>query len=357
MDLERTTLKEMEHPSVMSWRLAEGWADIPLFSKNDPRRPEWRATSTFPLSDERYGVFYIKNEADPKSNPTKTIKDRPAWELTTVYRDYGRGLYRKKKEGILNGNIGSLVVPRLSIITAGNVGRSISHSFQKYGLPPLKILVDSSISWERLETLKKLHADIYMVDLSRRELTDKDIKRLTNNEDGIDLTSLMIIEPQAIFYDWHVHEGFNENPDEIYVPYGSGRLMENYLTWQQRNARNKDPRLKIPRGKLAEISILGAEPEKRDSVADKLTKDYNPFTIFRDRDISTLKSFSWSGENTGVYKVPEERIKQAYHMLRRKGIETEPSASAGLALYLQRFDEGKVDQRKKTLIVNTGSGI
>ena len=257
---------------------------------------------------------------------------------------------------MLNGNIGSLVVPRLTYVTAGNVGRAASSMFKKHDLPPMKLLVDSSIPPERLDVLKRFHADIYMTDLSEKQLTTEEIKRLTNNEKGIDITSVMILEPWAIFYDWHVHEAFNENSNEIYLPYGSGRTMENYLTWQIRNARNKDPRLKIPVGKLVDTSILGAEPEKKRSMADKLTKDYNPFVIFNDQDISALGTLAFTGRNTGVYQVSEERIRQAYQIL-SKYCDTEPSASTGLALYLQRYDDGKINSRNKILVVNTGKGI
>ena len=107
------------------------------------------------------------------------------------------------------------------------------------------MLVDASIPQGRLERLQQLHADIYLADLARKELTPDEIKKLTNNKHGIDLTSVVMIEPQAVLYDWHVYEALNESPDEIYVPYGSGRLFENYLTQQMRNARTRDPRLCI----------------------------------------------------------------------------------------------------------------
>ncbi len=354
-----TIIKEIEYPQRMDWGLVERWADgIPSFDENDPSHPEWRATPTFLLdfSSEGYGLVYIKDESDIRSNPTQTIKDRPAWELAAIHRDYGKALFLRKKGGFLNGNIGSLVVPRFTYVTAGNMGRSHANMLERYGLPPIKNLVDSSIPPKRLEILKGLYADIYMADLSKRPLTAEEIKGMTNNKDGIDITSVIILEPNAVFYDWHVYESFNENPDEIYTSYGSGRLMENYLTWQMRNARHKDPRLKIPVGRLVNISILGAEPETGRSIADKLTKHYNPFVIFREPDISALSSLAFTGRNTGVYQVPEERIEQAYQMLRGY-CDTEPSACAGLALYLKRFDEGKVDPRKKVLIVNTGKGI
>src|SRR3989339_493861 len=140
----RAVIKEIEHPTRLDWILVEKWADgIPCFSEDDPSHPEWRATPTFPLdlSSEGYGVAYVKDEADETSNPTRTIKDRATWELTCLFRDYARALYLKKKEGELNGNIGSLRVPRLSLITAGNAGRSISNMFERYGLPPIKLVV------------------------------------------------------------------------------------------------------------------------------------------------------------------------------------------------------------------------
>lgn len=360
MQTEAFVVKELEYPDRMSWDLVDRFADgIPSYD-NDPSNPEWRATPVIPvdLRDDGYGIVHVKNESDKRSNPTQTIKDRAAWEIATIYRDFGRGLYLKRKSGSLNGDIARIPVPRLSLITAGNVGRAISHVFNKYGLPPMKLLLDRSLSAERLEILKQLHADLYMVDLDERLLLPQDIKRLTNNENGIDITSVMAIEPQAVFYDWHVHESFNENPDEIYLPYGSGRLFENYLTWQERSLRNhlQDSRLRTDVGRVIGMSILGGEPVERDSLADKLTKSFNPFVLFDDQDIAALNSFSFTGRNTGIYKVKEEKIREAYQLLSRH-METEHSSSAGLALYLQRFSEGKVDSKNKVLVINTGKGI
>ncbi len=366
MLLEKIVIKEIKYPEVMDWSLIERFADsIPAFSENDPRNPEWKPTPVIQLdlTSEGYDIVYVKDESDKSSNPTGTIKDRAAWELTRLFGDWARLLYLRKKEGELNGNVGSIVVPRFSVITSGNVGSSVSNMFQRFELPPMKILVDASITPEKLEQLKKLYADIYLADLNRSSLNPKSIRELTNNPDGIDITSLVSIEPNAVFYDWHVHEVFNEKPDEVFVPYGSGRVFENYLTWQKRSAINKarncrDPRLKASAAKKVDsMSILGAEPRRRNSLADKLTKSFNPFVMFEDHDISGLKTLGFTGENTGIYKVSEERIRQAYELLTSRGIAAEPSACAGLALYLQRYDQGKIDQRKRILIVNTGKGI
>lgn len=364
MALEAEIIQEHPYPLFVEWGMIEQWADgIPMFSENDPQKPEWLATPVFSvdLSSKGYGLIYIKDESHLPSNPTGTIKDRLAWELVTLYRDYARSLYLRKVHGLLQSEKRKLRVPRLCIITAGNMGISISYAFKKYLLPPIKLLGDLSLSGEILAYLKNLHVDIYLTDLSSKALSPEEIKQLTNNRNGIDISSLTSIEPQAVFYDWHVHEAFNEQPDEIYVPYGSGRLFENYITWQERSVRNemskkRDSRLAVPLEKIISLNIFGAEPQRSSSVADKLTKRYNPFRILEKSDIHALSQLSFSGSTSGVYKVSEKKIEEAYTILQRY-CATEPSSAAGLALYLKRYEEHKINSQKKILIVNTGKGI
>ena len=362
MGLERVVVKETEYPSQMDWNLVTQWADIPLFKENDPRDPEWNETPVIKadLAKHGYGLVYIKNEAH-KSNPTGTIKDRMAWELVTLYRDFAQDIVLENNERCINGDITDIAVPRLSVVTAGNIGRAVSHAFSKNGLPPVKLLVDTHLPQKRIDELKKLHADIYQTDLNKRKLTPKHIQALTNNHKGMEITSFMGIAPHEVFYDWHVHEVFNQQPDEVYVPYGSGRLLENYLYWQWRSRRNEvqkmhDPRLKAQASKVVSADIFGAEPVDPNSIADKLTKKYNPFVIFREPDIIGMKGFRTTGKLSGVYKIEEDRIKQA-HAIMNTFCPAEPSAAAGLALYLHRYDLGLVNPRQKILVVNTGKGV
>ena len=270
-------------------------------------------------------VGYTLTGRSPSSQARKLVYDE---SLSTIMTDV------TDPEQLKKGNPALLIYPAIVAVEKRRI--IASNGVQT------KLLANSAI--------RMYKKDIYPTDILI------DAMNMPVNENGIDITSVSSLEPHAIFYDWHVHEAFNETPNEIYVPYGSGRVMENYVTWQMRNARKKDPRLKIPVGRLINISILGAEPEKRKSIADKLTKDYNPFVIFHDEDLSALRTLAFTGRNTGVYQIPEERIEQAYKLL-RKYCDTEPSGSAGLALYLQRFDEGKISPRNKVLIVNTGKGI
>jgi len=359
--LERIILKETPYNDVMDWEMVERWSDgIPTKSENDPENPEWKPTPVFELdlTPLGYGKILVKNEADITSNPTGTIKDRPAWEAACIHRDYAKNLFLQKKDGILDGNIGSLIVPRFTYITgkSGNFAKSVSETFRKYGLPPIKIIADMGISDKKKEELKKMYVDVYLVDLSKKSFTPEEIKRISNNEKGVDITSSMAVQPNIIFYDWHVYEAFNENADNIYIPFGSGRLRDNYLTHQSMSVRNPDPRLKISKAKLASMNILASEPEESKSSAESLTKAYNPFMIMKDNDGIDLKALSFTGKDTGIYKTKEEYIKLAYEILKTH-CSTSMSGGSGFALYLQRFDEGKVNPMDKSLVVNTGKGL
>lgn len=354
--LERTIIQEKSFSTVMSVELAQQWADgIPTYSESDPNDPEWRKTPVEILPTE-FGDVYIKDESDKRSNPTGTIKDRPAWEMACLYRDFARHILLKVNSGILSKGIGRVRIPRLTYVTAGNIGLAFANRFKIHGLPPMKILIDNSMPKDRVEKLKELHADIYMVDLNRKELSPEEIKMLTNNQDGIDITSVRSLELTPLFYDWHVHESFNFKPDFIYTPAGSLSLMGCYLFHQQKNLRKKDPRLEIPLERLSQINILGAMPKSRFSVADKLVSDYLPFAPVGISDVDALKSLKFTGEQTGIYRVREDHIRDAYAILSGR-FNCEPSSAAGLALFLQMGEQGLIDKNKRHLIINTGRGI
>lgn len=352
---------ENEYPKKLNLKIIEEWAEgIPVFSENDPKNPEWRATKTVPLDlGSGHGEIIVKDESDIESNPTQTIKDRAAWELATLYRDFARITWLKYKSGKISQNeIENFSVPRISLITAGNEGRAVAERFKKHNLPKPKLIVSNTIDGNIYKELQKLYAEIYPTDLSI-PLAPADIKRISNNETGLDITSLRSIEPGSIFYDWHVHEGFNEKPNEVFLPYGSGRLMANYLYWQAKSLRGNsiDPRLKISQQNLAEISILGAEPLAKETAADKLYAEHKPFSLLNEHEIEALRSLQFTGQASGVYKTQEQFISTALEIMKKKGIDSEASAAAGLALYLQLHDQGKINQESKILIVNTGSGL
>ncbi len=362
---ESQVIQERPFPKTMTPEIRDAWGDgIPAFSEADPLRPEWRKTPEIEanLYSEGYGTVHIKNEADRLSNPTGTIKDRAVWELATLYRDFARTLYMKWRSGRLTiDELKQIQIPRLSLITSGNEGVAIAERFYKHFLPPPKLIMDKNVSPAILERLKRLYADLYLVDLSKK-LTTEDILRLSNNPHGTDITSTRIFKPQATFYDWHVHEAFNFEPDTIIVPYGSGRLAENYLYWQGETVVNdshqrRDPRLTTSVGKVTSINILAGEPISPTSSADKLTAAFKPFLLFKDEDFSALAQFNFTGKHTAKIGVEEHYIKYAHEIMKGLGIPAEPSGATALALYLQQYDQGLISKREKVLVVNTGEGL
>lgn len=360
---ESRTLRELPFPETMTVELVERWADtIPRFAENDPTSPEWRATPVreLDLSSEGFGRVLLKDESDAASNPTRTIKDRKAWEFATLYRDFAQSLYVDLRRGHRTiGSIQRMPVPRLSLITAGNEGRAIAACFEKYGLPAPKLVASEHAARAMAEA--GIYADVYGTDLDRRTLTAGDIRSLSDNAFGIDITSLVAIDPHATYYDWHVHEVFNLQPDEVYLPYGIGHLRDNYLTWQRRSALSAmrgrlDPRLKADPVQLSHMRVLAAEPDSIDSIADKLVCRYKPFAFLKENDERFGRAFNHTGDASGKFTISDERVRQAFSILRAKGIDTEPSAAAGLALYMDRFEAGLVRDDAKVVVVNTGAG-
>jgi len=354
---EAEVLKQLPYPLFMSRELVERFAAIPLYESNNPKKPEWRETpvSRVDLSKDGYGILSIKDESDRRSNPTGTFKDRLAWEVATIYRDWAISL---DKERSLEHR--RVRVPRFSIITSGNAGSAFASMFESYGLPPVKLLIDASCPKERVKALLGMHADIYRADLDG-ELGEKDIRKLTSNTSGIDIdSSVRSLDLNSVAYDWHVIEALNIGADRIFLPYGSGLLFENYLTWQKLIARmngNTDPRLAIPKNRVPSMNIMAAEPRRIvNSSADKLTKHHNPFRFYTESDLRVMKKLGLTGLDSGKYKVPEDYLDEAYRIMSRI-VPCEKSACAGLALYLFQYDIGLISPDEKCLIVNTGKGI
>lgn len=372
----REIIKKVEFPQFMSFELMQEWIDtIPRFLNYDLKNPEWQPTPERKLgsSTDGYGVVSVKDES---VNITGTMKDRPAWELVKLYADYAfgvalrtAGFSQAKAEDYLKCQR----IPHFTLITSGNEGAAVAVAFERYKLPPPKLVVGNTINPTDEERVKKLRADIYKVDLSKK-ISPSMMKLLTENENGVEITSQSPhFLPNVIFYDWLVHEVFRGQPDDLYVPYGSGRLMENFLTWQSLTlSKGPDARLGIRQGDTAalqemvarvqKMNIFGAEPAKKDSQADKLTAPFKPFLIFQDQDIRSQVDLHRTGEHTGKFKVREEYITRAYEIFRKHGVQAEPSAAAGLALYLQRCDTATKRGRetllsRRAVIVNTGKGL
>lgn len=350
----------------LSVNLLSEWIErIPVFPENDPLHPEWKATPLLNL-DLRpfgYGNVMIKDES---CNPTGTIKDRPAWEIVSLYAVFARLKREELRSGLITQReLESMNVPRFSLISSGNEARSLAEAFKKFGLPPVKVLLDVHISPYVVDALSRLHADVYVADLGTQPLSGRDIKILTDNELGIDITSLKMIRPEEVFYDWHVFEVFNQRPDDVYLPFGSGRIAACYLYWQKKIVHGGvmgsavDPRLGhgIDFREIMATNIFCAEPSEFPTSADKLYAPFKPFLVFNDSDIEVISRFGFSGRETGIHGVNEVYIQRAYAMMRHVGLQCEPSAAAGLALYLYRYERGLQQKDRRVIILNSGRGL
>lgn len=358
MALERTIVSEHETPTEMNWNIAEQWAAIPAPNKQDINNPEWPSAPVIRVNVQGFEEIYVMNEGDRRVNEQGTAKNRAFWEIAGVARDHGRMLLANK--GSINGAIHHMPVPRFTILTSLNAGHAAAATFEKYGLPPPKLLIDQS----RVEQAQKLAAiaDIYTVDLGARELNGQDIKQLTNNQDGIDLTSVMMIEPQSTLYDWASHYALNVGAKNIFVPEGSGRYRENLQTWQHRNTRllargeQADRRLYNTNiTTLTQMSIVGIKPASKATAADKLTSTYNPFQAYNHYDHEAARTLRFTGPLTGSYAVPEEFLEEGYKLL-QDIMPVEFSGAAGLGGLLYFADRGLVSRSEKHLVINTGKG-
>ena len=267
---------------------------------------------------------------------------------------------------------------RVSVITSGNMGAALAKAFEQFDLPPPKILIDKSIDSEVMSALKDLRADIYAVNLPKQALyDDTKILQLTDNLGGMDLTSSpssRSFPSPRDFYGTIAKEIFAQKPDRIYAPYGSGRLYESLLFYQDYFIHYCLPHqyaellnLGLDKHTLTRISVIGVRPEAEDSKADKLTAHHNPFVLLPDGRSFNLLTYSrestaalrrdgHTGPHSDIIDVSEIELERAYSSMNQE-FDTCYSASAGLAGYLSDKAAGNIKEGEKIIIVNTGKGI
>ncbi|MCA9351276.1 PLP-dependent lyase/thiolase [Patescibacteria group bacterium] len=323
---------------------------IIIASDNDPLNPEFPADNPrFPAS-ETYKIkipgfddVWFKDES---TNPTGTHKDRMAWEMVVTYRDY----LLSKERGIIND------LPVMSIISSGSAALAVQTQLKTYELPSLHALLDYSVSKEIVAKLKDIGCKLFFTDLSRKPLDSEEILALTNNPDGIDITSDETLDPDTRFYDWLSYEIVNSSPDYCFIPFGTGALYENILnvSKQEITSLQHDPRFSGNVKKLRDCSFIGATTNNPESLANKLYSPHLPFSHYNERWLKTYKDRGLCGRESNVYAVGEQFIREAQVIIESQDrkIQSEPSALAGLGLMLQMKDQ--LPRDKKILIVSTG---
>lgn len=319
-------------------------------SENDPERPEFPpdnprfpATPTYKIKVPGFSNVWLKDDSVNKYSGTH--KDRLAWEVVILYRNFLLAKQRGQHKGPL---------PVFSIISSGSAALAIGRMLRDYNLPKLKVLVDVNLKPELYRAIKNSHCEIYKIDLSRKALSPKEILKLTNNPSGFDLTSNQGIGLEIGNYDWMSYEMLNHSPDYCFIPTGTGIIFRKILEINKLEVgyHKRDHRFDGNVNVLRNCNFMGATTKNPKSKADKL---YAPFLPFNRTDKEWLRFYKTSGfcgKETGIYDIEENFLDEAMEIAKEQGINCEPSGIAGLALLLQMKD--KLPKDKKMLIVNTG---
>lgn len=316
-----------------------------VFPANDPEKPEFPprpfytpkfpASRTYRIDVPGFNNVWLKDES---TNPTGTHKDRMAWEVLLKASRYN--------------------IKEISLISSGSAAMAIQHLFNLFKISTqLKVLVDRNMNPEIKEHLRKAGCKVYETDLSRKPLTGKEIKELTENIHGIDITYREVLDRyNDNYYDWLSYEILNETPQYCFIPFGTGDLFINVLIIAEREFNNRiykhDPRFKGDISVIRQCQFMGATTHARNTRLDKLfsyhlpsLKDYNDY-------LASLIDNNRIGSSSAILDVEEEFTDEAMALAQQQGINCEPSGIAGLGLLLQNRND--VPKDDKILIVNTG---
>jgi hypothetical protein len=319
--------------------------NIVVFPTNDPDRPEFPpkpfytpkfpASETYPIKVPGFTNVWLKDES---TNPTGTHKDRMAWEVLIKAKRYH--------------------IKEISLISSGSAAMAIQHLFNLYkATTTLKVLVDHKMNPEIKQHLKQIGCKVYETDLSKKSLTGTEIKELTENVHGIDITYREVLDRyNDNYYDWLSYEILNQTPMHCFVPFGTGDLFINILIIAEREFNNRiykhDPRFTGDIAVISQCNFIGATTHSPNTRLDKLfsyhlpsLKDYNDY-------LASLIDNKRIGNSSGILDVEEEYIEEALHLAREQNINCEPSGIAGLGLLLQNRND--IPKEDKVLLVNTG---
>ncbi|MBK5278245.1 MAG: PLP-dependent lyase/thiolase [Bacteroidia bacterium] len=314
-------------------------------SQNDPNNPEFPpkpfftpkfpASSTYQIQLPGFKNVWLKDES---TNPGGTHKARMAWEVVIKAVRYQ--------------------IKEISLISSGSAATAIQHFFNLYGVnTTLKVLVDHRMKPEIKKHLIDLGCKLYETDLSEKPLTGKEIKELTDNTTGIDITYREVLDRyNDNYYDWLSYEIINENPEYCFIPFGTGDLFINILIIAEREFNNRifkhDPRFTGDIDIVSKCNFIGATTHSESTRLDKLfsyhlpsLKDYNDY-------LESLIANNRIGQASGILELEEEYIEEALDIAKHQNIKCEPSGIAGLALLLQNKND--IPHHAKILIVNTG---
>lgn len=272
------------------------------------------------IEHEVYGKIIFLDES---RNPSGTHKDRMAATIASTYKSILKH----------NKNL------RLSLISSGSAAYAIQTSFNEFNLPPLKVLIDETR--EEIHILKKIGCEVYVSDLGFRMLSPSDILEITNNTDGIEITSNMAIKPYETYYKNLVSYLAGFNSGYIFLPYGSGHLYGSFLFCEI----FEEP---------YNVHVVGGKTHSKHSQADKLYAPYNPFSVVDRNFINTKIAMQKIGRHSSITEFKEESLLESISIAQSSQFDVEPSALGGLAIMIDMLKQSSLSCDDKKLVLLTG---
>jgi hypothetical protein len=341
-------------PPIEFVRLQELAKTIKVPSEKDPDNPEFPPFSPrFPATPVyRIPVPRLDREIlvkDESYNFTGSHKDRMAWE-TVVY-------YKELIEERLEPHAKTLELPALSIISNGSAAFAIQTMLRVFGLPRLRVLVDTKTFSPIIRKLESVGCRVYKYDLADRELDSEAVLGLTDNRDGFDITARSVIDPERrTYYDWLAYEILNCNAKHIFIPVGTGDLFVNVLTVleDELTGDTGDKRLRGGSEMIEGLELYGATSNDKKTKMNKLYARFRPTLKHAEAYVAKLVSEGLVGEHSKVYDVGETNVPEAAKVARAGEVHCDESGIAGLSLLIQLSYRRDFPRDEEILVVNTG---
>ena len=293
---------------------------------------------------------------DESINPNGTHKDRMAWE---IYLWYDSEIKRQ-----INTPGEKIFLRSLSLISSGSAAYSVQRVLKDRGLPSLRVLMDKNTSSDLVKFLEKQECKVYLDDLDKKEYSSDEILDKTENKNGLDLTySPEFNASRDVYYDWLSYEVLNQNPNWVFIPFGTGDLYKNIII---RNSKEMDKKVFSKRffgdkKILMNCNFIGAANNRKHSKMKML------YSAFQDKTINNVNHMivkplidkDSCGNQSIVDLVGEKYIDSAIEIGNFFNITFEPSGISGLALFLQMADKKqiKINQHERIIIISTGKSV
>ena len=293
---------------------------------------------------------------DESVNPNGTHKDRMAWEIYLWYDN------EIKKQ--INTPGGKISLKSLSLISSGSAAFSVQSILRERGLPNLRVLMDINTNSKLISFLEKAECKVYLENLDNKEYSSNDILEKTDNDNGLDLTYSPIFNAsREVYYDWLSYEVLNQNPNWVFIPFGTGDLYKNIVI---RNSKELDKKVYSKRffgdkKILMNCNFMGASNNRKSSKMKMLYSAFQDQTIrnTNNKIVKHLINKNSCGNLSGVTIVNEKYIDASIEVSDYFNINCEPSGISGLALFFQCIDKEKlkININDKIIIINTGRSI